>query len=411
MTRAALWSAIASVTLSACVPSQECATADLSPLALAPTYALVSSDYASSAVALLDSDGSLITEAWLDSGTTQPGIVAALSGDVSLPLAPFADCRLVVIDRLGTDVVSILDTCGGAPVESQIDVGSAFAANPHDVLRRDGRLWVTRYSANAGAGVDRLERGNDIAVVDSGRVVSRIDLAEADASDGEGAIFARPTRMVWLEHPSGAARVVVGLARLSADFMRTGPGAVALVDPTTESVTVHELEGLRHCAELDAVEDAVVVTCSGSTFADEATRRAGSGVVAFRLGPDGSLVEVTGWRASEHPSDPVPSGPTTPITVDRWVTVAWADTDFGDGVTDALDRVLLIDGEASVLFESPPFTIGDGTYDADRDLLLLPDAELGAVRRLRADGTEGQPVLTAGCRGLPPREVRRIAFP
>jgi len=405
---------VALLVCASCSAPEQCTTAELQPLDGSPAFAFVSSDYASSAIGLLDADGSLITDAWLDSGTTRPGIVTALSGDVSLPLAPHAPCTLALIDRFGTDVVSILDTCAAEPVRSQVDVGSTFTANPHDVLPMDGGVWVSRYSVNAGVETHALERGNDIAVLEGGRVASRIDLGVANVEVDGDEIFARPTRMVRLQSDSGVRRVVVGLARLSADFMRTGPGAVALVEPLSRSVSIHPFEGLEHCAELDAVDgepDVVVVTCSGSTFAEESVRRAGSGVVSLRLGPAGELIEVAGWRAAEHATEPVPSGPTVAISASRWLTVAWADTDFGDGVTDVMDRVMLIDGTASVLFESTPFSIGDGVYDAAHDLLLLPDAELGAVRRLRADGSERERVSTTGCRGLPPREVRRVSFP
>ena len=395
--------------LSACDASQRCEPAVLAPLPRTPSYAFVASDYASSAIGLLDSDGTLITDAWLDSGTAQPGIVAALSGDVSLPATPFATCTMTVLDRFGTDVVSLLDTCGDMPVRAQIDVGEAFSANPHDVLSVGGRLWVTRYGVNLAVPSSDPAHGDDIAVLDGERVVTRIDLS----SGASGEAFARPDRMVRLAHPSGAVRVVVGLARLSPDFMVAGPGALAVIDPETLAVRIEALDGFSQCGELDRAGDAVVVTCVGAPFASEAERRGGAGILSFRLTESGALEPVEVWRAAEHPDQPVPSGPTVAISASRWITVAWADTVFGDGVASASDRVLWVDAAQGVetLFESPPFTIGDGVYDEAHDLLLLPDAALGGIRRLRADGTEREPVLTASCRGLPPREVRRVAFP
>ena len=54
----------------------------LDPLDAMPRYAVVSSDYSSSSIAMLDEDFEVIDESWLNSGTTYPGLVATLSGDV-----------------------------------------------------------------------------------------------------------------------------------------------------------------------------------------------------------------------------------------------------------------------------------------------------------------------------------------
>jgi len=382
-------------------PGGACAPADLEPLSATPAYAVVASDYSSSAVGLLDASGGVITEAWLDSGSAPPGVVAALSGDVSLPSAPLDRCTLAVLDRFGTDVLTLLDTCSQVPVRTQVDVGAGFSANPHDVLRVDGGLWVSRYDVNASAEPTSIERGNDVAIVEGGRVVARIDLSLGDA----GEAFARPNRMAWLEGPGGHRRVVVGLARLSTDFMVAAAGAVAVIDPETRAAELVELEGLAQCGELDALGDRLLVTCTGAPFAGEEARRDTAGVVALALDADGAVVTAAEWRAADHPGEPVPSGPTVPLDAERWVTVAW-----GDVFDDVPDRVLLLrpGADAEVLFTAPPFTIGEGAYDPAADLLLLPDAGAGTVRRLRADGTELDPVTVTTCHGLPPREIARL---
>lgn len=367
-----------------------------------PTFAVVSSDYASSAIGLLDADGTVILDAWVDSGTARPGIVAALSGDVVLPSAPFAPCQVVPVDRFGTDVVSWLDACAEHAVLGQVDVGASFDSNPHDVLRVGDAAWITRYGVNHAAPAGALDRGNDVAIVGDGRVARRIDLgALADA----GEVRARPDRMARVG-PPGADVVVVGLARLSTDFMASAPGAVAVLDPRTEGARLHLVDGLVGCGEVDGLGDVAVVTCVGAPFTDEEGRRPGAGIVAYRV-EAGALVEVAAYRAAAHPGAPVPSGPTVPIAADRWITAAW-----GDIPTGLPDRVLAIEGgAAALLFEAAPFTIGDGVYDAAHDLVLLPDAGAAVIHRLRADGTARAPVDATGCHGLPPREVRRIDFP
>lgn len=384
-------------------PSGDCARADLALPPRAPAYALVASDYSSSAIGLLDTDGSVITAAWLDSGARPPGVVAALSGDVVLPTAPFAPCTVVLVDRFGTDVVSWLDPCGGEPVRGQLDVGRSLASNPHDVLRVGAAAWVTRYGVGLGAAADSIERGNDVVVVEGGRIARRIDLG-ALADDGE--TFARPDRMARIG-PAGAEQVVVGLGRLSADFMRTGPGAVALVDPRTLEARLVPIAGLSGCGELDPIGEVVVVTCQGEAFGDAAARRARAGVVALGLDGAGGLVERAAFRAAEHPSLPVPTGPTIALAEDRWLTVA-----FGDIPAGTPDRALgIARGQAEVWLEAAPFTLGEGVYDAAHDLLLLPDAGASVIRRLRGDGTEREPIDATGCHGLPPREIARVAFP
>lgn len=384
--------------LAACAADDGCGDDLARPIA-PPTYAVVSSDYTSTAVGLLDTDGTLLTATWVDSGTARPGIVAALSGDVVLPSAPFGPCNVVLVDRYGTDVVSWLDPCSDRAVHGQVDVGASFDSNPHDVLRVGGEAWVTRYRANPAAAPGALDGGDDVAIVADGRVARRVDLG-ALAANAE--VQARPDRMVRLG-PSGADVVVVGLARYSADFMRAAPGAIALIDPRTLEARLHPIEGLVACGEVDLVGDAVVVTCQGPPFGDEDAQRAGAGVVAYRL-EAGELVEVAAFRAAEHPDAPVPAGPTIPLGVDAWVAVAW-----GDVLTGRPDRLVRLEGgDARVLHEAAPFTLGDGVYDPTHDLLLVPDADARVIRRLRADGTERAPVDATGCHGLPPREVRRV---
>jgi hypothetical protein len=54
-----------------------------------------------------------------------------------------------------------------------------------------------------------------------------------------------------------------------------------------------------------------------------------------------------------------------------------------------------------------PFELGEGTLDPVRTELLVPDGNLGAIRRFDAvDLTERAPlVLPDPCLGLPPRQV------
>lgn len=387
-------------------PGDACPAADLSTLATAPSYAVVSSDYGATAIALLDEGGGMLEEAWLGSGTRAASIVATLSGDVSLPGAPFDDCTLVLLDRFGTDVVTFLDVCGGQPLARQVDVGGGFAANPQDAVRIDERrAWVSRLTVNLAAGPAAMDRGNDVVVVDveAGRVVDRIDLSALDDGDA----FARPTRLARLR-AGDLDRLLVGTARLSSGFDAVATGAVALVDPGSGAVETRSLAPMTNCGELDPVPgepSRAVVTCGGATFGQESDRRDGAGVALLELTAGGELTELGRWQAADHPELGVASTYAVPLGDGRVVAIASGDS----GAT--ADRAVLLDlmaGSAEVLFEAAEaFVLGEGAYDPEGDLLLIPDASAGAVRRF-VGLVEIEPVDTAGCRGLPPREVARI---
>ncbi len=402
LARVALWLAVTC----GCDGAPRCPPAALAPLAAPPRYAVVSSDYGATAIALLDAEGAPLEEAWLDSGTTATGLVATLSGDVSLPSAPFDDCTLVVIDRLGTDVVSFLDVCGGPPVRAQVDVGAGFGANPQDVLRIDDRLaWVSRPGVDHGADPPR---GGDLAVVDvtRGEVIDRVSLAPLEVEAGT---FARPRRLAWVR--AGAlARVVVGAERLSATFQEAAEGAVGLVDPETHAVLAHPLPGLRNCGELDPVPDEparVLVSCAGATFGQAADRRDGAGIAWLELTPEGALREVARYAAADHPGGPVVESGAVPLTGGRALVIASGD------LGQTVDRALVVDragGEPRLLFEADDaYVLHEGAYDAARDLLLVADAARGEVRRF-VGLEERASIPTAGCRGLPPREIARLTI-
>jgi hypothetical protein len=375
----------------------------------------------------LDEEGGLIDEAFVDSGTVPPGIVAALSGDVALPTSPVAPCVLTLIDRFRVDVVTFADVCGSGGVLAQINVGTAASStNPHDVLGLDGtRALVSRHRPQYGEHSDS-GAGNDLVVVDWSRrrSTSQIDLSSLDTEvaievvngDGETVtmvvhVYARPSHMVKLKSDS-TERVVVGLARLDRTFMTAGPGAVALVDLATGQVLPLELPRLAGCGEVDPVPgrtDLAVVTCGGMAFVDEDSRRAQAGLVVLKLAVDGSVTVQSSWRAADHPWEPVYNTSTVPIDSNQVVVTAMGSN------SGTVDRVGIISTEGDetirLLDAEDAFVIGEGYYDPSRRMLLLPDASGGVVRRFRRDSLgfhEIEPVDTAGCRGLPPRQIRPL---
>jgi hypothetical protein len=402
-----------------CAELAVCPNADLGPLPRAPAYAFVASDYASSAIGLLDEQGEVIREAWLDSGTAPAGLVTPLSGDVVLASNPLAPCVVAVIDRYLTDVVTLLDVCAPEPLLGQLAVG-AGRSNPRDVVALDERrALVSRYSSRLGPDVSPMERGNDLLLIDwrERRVLSRVDLAALDVHEPEH-VLARPDRMVRLER-DGASVVIVGLARLGADYMVAGRGAVAVIEVDALTARALELPGLANCGEVDAVPghaQLAVVTCAGRPFAPIDERRDEAGVVLLEL-VDGAVQVRGGWHARQHPDAPVLNAWSVPLSDRQVVTIA-----MGDFLADLDDRAGLVDphgGEAASLMRAgDAFVLGDGAFDPGSGLLLVPDADRGGMRRFQVDGdgttdgiVERELVPTATCRGLPPREVRRIAGP
>ena len=185
-----------------------CGPAGLGPAPAATAYAVVASDYASTAVALLDAEGRPLQQAWVDSGTVAPGLSMALSGDVVLPTEAPPPGRLVLLDRYGTDVVDLFALASGRvlgqwPVSVAPPGGAAWRPNPYDAVRlpaADGaaRWVVSRFEPNLDPAAPELDRGDDLLVLDErGRALARWPLGAARLQLPDGTrIHARPSRMV-----------------------------------------------------------------------------------------------------------------------------------------------------------------------------------------------------------------------
>ncbi|MBW2404997.1 MAG: hypothetical protein JRF42_14605 [Deltaproteobacteria bacterium] len=242
-------------------------TPALDPLDATPRYAVISSDFSSSSIAMLDEDFVVIDESWLNSGTTYPGLVATLSGDVVLPNRQAGDGTFAVIDRFLTDVVTRFFVPSGnlnGQVRTHGDVGdSGFSSNPQDfIFAGEDSAWTPRYESNLNPSAPREHQGTDLIEInpaDMSVTGARIDLSSLDTTaivmtqDGpvEVEVFARPSRGVLV-----GSLIVVGLDRISANFDAAGPGMVAVVDLEDESVTGLELPGFKSCGNAGPVPGA-----------------------------------------------------------------------------------------------------------------------------------------------------------
>ncbi len=166
----------------------------LDPLSSTPRYAVLSSDFSSSSIAMLDADFVTIDGSWISSGTTYPGLVATLSGDVVLPNRQAGDGTVAVIDRFFTDVVTRFFVPSGnlnGQLRTQGDIGdSGFSSNPQDFIFVDpDSAWVPRYESNLNPDAIPENQGNDLFEVnpsDMSATGDRIDLSSLDTTATAG---------------------------------------------------------------------------------------------------------------------------------------------------------------------------------------------------------------------------------
>jgi len=396
-------------------------TPALKPLDTMPRYAVVSSDFSSSSIATLDEDFLLIDESWLNSGTTYPGLVATLSGDLVLPNQQARDGTFAVIDRFSTDVVSRFFIPSGnlnGQVRTHGDVGdTGFSSNPQDLIFVDpDSAWIPRYESNLNPSASAEVQGNDLIEInptDMTATGARIDLsfldttAEVMTDDGpvEAEVFARPSRGVLVR-----STMVVGLDRISPGFDASGPGMVAVIDLGEEEVEGLELKGLRSCGHTVSVPGEptkVVVACVGfaQPFGDEPQVRASSGIALLDVGDGGVVIEQI-WRVADHPTSAIAVN--FVVAVDARRVVGVANGDFATTV-DELYVTDLSTGAQGLVHESTgSFVIGLSAYDPDSAMLYVPDAAENAILEFagsEAGFTEVGSIEIAPGLGLPPTKV------
>ena len=395
-------------------------TPALDPLPSAPSYAVVSSDFSSTSIAMLDEDFEVLDESWLNSGTTYPGLVATLSGDVVLPTRQQGNGTFSVVDRFLTDVVTQFFVPSGnlsGQLRTQGDTGdSGFSSNPQDIIFVDeDSAWIPRYESNLDPGAAPENQGNDLIEInpaDWSPTGRRFDLSSfntLEMVDGASVeTFARPGRGVRF-----GSTILLGLDRISASFDAAGPGALAVIDTEDESILSVELEGLESCGRVVPVPGSpskAAIACVGfsTPFGDESQIRASAGILMVDAAPGGVTVERL-WKVTDEESSAIAVHGL--VALDDRRVLAVANGNFVD-TTDVLYEVDLSNGtQSEVLTSEGSFTIGVAAYDAEAGLLYVPDASANAVIELvedaggfrEVDSTEIAPGL-----GLPPTQVYRL---
>jgi hypothetical protein len=399
-------------------------TPALEPLDSTPRYAVVSSDFSSSSIAMLDADFVAIDESWLNSGTTYPGLVAALSGDVVLPNRQAGDGTFAVIDRFLTDVVTRFFVPSGdlnGQVRTHGEVGdSGFSSNPQDLIFvSEDSAWVPRYESNLNPAAPPENQGNDLIEInpaDMSGTGDRIDLSSLNTTatvmtEGgpvEVDVFARPSRGVLV-----GSTLVVGLDRVSASFDAAGPGMVAVIDLEDGSLAGFELPGLKSCGHAAPVPGAptkVLVACVGfaQPFGDEPQIRASSGIAMLEVSGSAVVIERV-WRVADHPSEAIAVNSVVAIDEERVVGVATGD--FATTVDELYLLDLTAESQDLVHASNGSFVIGLSAYDLDSEMLYVPDVVANAVVEFAVDEdgfVEVGSTQIAPSLGLPPTQVHLL---
>ena len=367
---------------------------------------VVSSDYQSTNVGLLDLEGRVLSSSFVSSASTSTGLSAPLSGDVVAPSSVNAGDEILLIDRYPASVLSWVDL-RTAKVPRQLSVATGFAANPHDYAQVSSRrAFVSRFEHNQSPGRQPFDAGSDLLILDSGQpsIAGRIDLLPAMQGE-DAAYLPRPDNLVLV-----GGRLYVLLSSYSGDFMELTRSRIVAIDVRTESIDqVLVLDGLMGCTGMTLAPDAVhlALTCSGKIRSEAPTSLEGSGVVQVELGEQ--MREGTRFEAMHFAGGAL--GFSVAYASDTTLLV----TSFGHfGSKDhaaAEDTLLSLDldsGAVEVVLESAsePFTIGEVLCAAACEVCFVADAGRSVVHRfeVRAGRIVGREAISVDeTIGLPPR--------
>ena len=220
--------------------------------------AVVSSDFTSSEVAILVPSGEVKSAAFLSSASTAAsGLAAPFSGDIVVAASHSRPGELIIVDRLGTDVLTFVDSKTSV-VRAQVPVGTGFEANPQDYLEFGEHLaFVPRLGENAEPGRERFDAGSDLLVIDPSvpSIVGSLPM---------------PRKKGYLPNPAAIMRLaddmLVTLRHETVDFSdMLDSELVAFVGADQSQHYRLPLVGLKNCgrAELSPSGALLAVACSG----------------------------------------------------------------------------------------------------------------------------------------------------
>ena len=368
-------------------------------IAMACPSALVvaSSDYKSTNISVLSAaSGALLSESVLSSGSAAPGLSAALSGDVVLPLSP-THGRVVTIDQ--TNAVLTWVDPATASVVSQLNVGTGFSSNPQDYIEVSAtKAYVTRFQTNTNPGMQPNDGGGDALVINlqNFTIVGRVPFPM-------DAFLPNPARMIRVGDD-----VWVSLERFdSSGYMTAGDARVAGISTADDTLAwTLDLPGVANCegVAMSPSGQVVALSCSGVLSDADPTPRSAIVLLDATVRPP---VEIKRFAAATQLGAPL--GFTVAYASDgTLVGVALGDTMAGrNDVAYTLD---VASGTAQVLLDGgAAFVLGDvNCAPGCTDLCAVADANANVLRLWKASGSSlaPQPSVPVDPNiGLPPRSI------
>jgi hypothetical protein len=364
---------------------------------------VLSSDYQTSSVSILDREGNLVKD---NSNTGPKGVSLTLSGDLALPTQPIIGDAVVILDR-GNSVLTWMDPPTCAPLR-QLAVGTGFASDPHDYVALSAtKAYIVRYNENAAAtpAGDDFDDGNDLLIIDPSqpKIVGRIDL-KPFAPVG---VLPDADRAVLIDD-----KVYVSLNAISADFKTYAAGRVVIVDPVADQVVGWiDLPGAKNCGALTylPMEKKLLVACAGD-FGSGAQQFQSSAIVAVDVSTTPATVV---GQVSAATVGTVPFSNGAVAAFDSNTVLGATLGDFPTNTPpDKLWTVSLAGSQPTKVFDSTQaITIGTILLDTARARVFVTDGTTTSVGLIREfDLVSG--VLTAGrttqanpSHSLPPRAL------
>ncbi len=355
------------------------------------------SDYTSTNISVLDPSGAMLSQSVLSSGSAVPGLSAALSGDIVLPLAR-SPGTIVLIDQFPNAVITWLDP-STASVIHQLNVGTGFSSNPHDYVEvTPTKAYVTRYESNMSAGAQPNDGGGDLLIVNpqTATVTGRVAFAP------EGAFLPRPDRMMRVGDD-----VWVSLERWDATFTTAGDARLAGVATADDSIGwTLDLSGVANCTGVARAPSGKVVALSCSGVSGDTDPLARSAVV---------LLDATARPPTEMKRFAATSllGTALGYTIDFASESLLVGVLPGDKMAKRNDVAYALDlnaGAARMLIDAgAAFVLGDvRCLPGCGDLCFIADANANALRIWKAGGSSLDPrpsVPVDPAIGLPPRSL------
>jgi hypothetical protein len=333
-------------------------------------------DFTSTNIAVLCPTGAPLSQSILSSGSTAPGLSKTLSGDVILPLAPTPG-KIVLIDQLPNTAITWVDPATGSVIH-QLNVGTGFAANPHDYLEvSTTKAYVTRYESNSSPGQQAFDGGGDLLIIDpqTATITGRVPFA------ADGVFLPRPDRMVRV-----GDEVWVSLQRFDADFMTAGDARIVGVSTADDSIQWSlDLPGVASCGALARAPSGnlIAVSCTGVLGDADPKQRSAIVLLDATVHPP---VEIKRFAAASQLGAPLGF---TLAFASETLLVGVALGDLQAPRNDVAYTLDLASGTAQVLIDAgAAFALGDvRCAPGCNDLCFLADAHAKALRVWKANGS------------------------